>query len=85
MPIRWAAWLSSSCKAPKGHSQPQNTPRPQKSIPSATAPQRTKIKGAIRKFSHRKPESSACRKAITCTTESCAPSHQPSTKRVSSR
>ena len=84
-PSRWATALVSSCSAPNGQSQPQKTPRPQNSSPSAVKPQSRKITGSIRKVSQRKPESSDCRNATTCTTESCPPTIQPSQTSVTVR
>src|SRR5690554_3455574 len=46
--------LISSCKAPKGHSQPQNTPRPHNKILTAVKLQSTNNTGSIKKVSQRK-------------------------------
>lgn len=53
----WAMLLSNSCRAPKGHNQPQNGPRPQNNSPAAIDAQRMKISGAARKYSQLKPVS----------------------------
>jgi hypothetical protein len=77
--------LVSSCKAPKGQSQPQKGPRPQNSSPAATAAHRMKISGAARKNSQLKSVMSEFVKVRTLTTESWALAYQPSQTRVKVR
>src|SRR5690606_2130412 len=64
--------LDSSCSAPKGHSQPQNGPRPQNSRATATEHQRMNTSGSTRKDDHWKPVRSELVKVSTFTTDSCA-------------
>ena len=80
-----AARFANSCSAPKGQSQPQNGPRPQKSSPAATAAHRMKTSGAERKNSQEKPVTSALMKVSTLTTESWVLAIQPSQTRVKAR
>src|SRR5699024_6776611 len=77
-----AILLVSSCKAPKGHSQPQNAPRPQKISAIAMAHHSMKISGSMRKASQEKPSRNAVVKVSTLTTEGWAVIIQPSQIRV---
>ncbi len=65
-----AASLISSCSAPNGHSQPQNTPRPQSRMLAAVKVQMMKITGSERNSSQRKSWNSAWVKVSTLTTDS---------------
>src|SRR5690606_16595079 len=80
-----ATWLVSSCKAPKGHSQPQNAPRFQKISDIAVAIHRMNTIGSIRKYSQLKAVRSDVVKVSTFTTESCAWAYQPIQNSVKSR
>src|SRR5699024_8945250 len=77
-----AILLVSSCKAPKGHSQPQKAPRPQKISAIAMAHHSMKISGSMRKASQEKPSRNAVVKVSTLTTEGWAVIIQPSQIRV---
>ncbi len=81
----WAMLLSSSCSAPKGHSQPQNGPRPQNSSPAAIEAQSRKINGADRKYSQLKPVSNEFANVRTLTTESWALAYHPSQTRMNNK
>src|SRR5690625_7402636 len=59
-----AILLVSSCKAPKGHSQPQNAPRPQKISAIAMAHHSMKISGSMRKASQEKIGRASCRERV---------------------
>src|SRR5690606_18746621 len=69
--------LISSCSAPKGHSQPQNTPRPHSRMLAAVKVQRMKITGSLRNSSQRNSVTSACTKVRTLTIDSCPSAYQP--------
>ncbi|MNJ74732.1 hypothetical protein D3C77_717120 [compost metagenome] len=72
-----ASSLSSSCRAPKGHSQPQNTPRPHSRMLAAVNTQRMKMIGSVRNSSQRKSWNTAWTKVSTLTTDSCPRAYQP--------
>src|SRR5690554_4800702 len=69
--------LISSCNAPKGHSQPQNTPRPQSRILAAVKVQMMKMIGSLRNSSQRNSVNRACTKVSTLTMDSCPNAYQP--------
>src|SRR5690606_31708066 len=66
-----ATSLISSCSAPKGHSQPQNT------MPAAEKVQRMKITGPLKHSSPPNSVTRACTKISTLTTDSCPSAYQP--------
>src|SRR5262245_50467071 len=80
-----ARLLRSSCRAPKGQSQPQNGPRPQNNKAAATPDQRMKIRGAARKNVQLKPVTSELMNVSTLTTDSWAFAYHPSQTRVKTR
>jgi hypothetical protein len=80
------ALLVSSCRAPKGQSQPQNGPRPQNSSAAATENHRDEDqRRSTRKYDQLKSVMTALAKVKTLTTESCACATQPSQTSVTAR
>ena len=73
----FARRLVSSCSAPNGQSQPQKTPRPQKSRDAATENHSMNISGSIRNADQEKSVITAEKNASTLTTESCAFAYHP--------
>ncbi|MNE45501.1 hypothetical protein D3C80_1397860 [compost metagenome] len=59
-----------SCRAPKGQSQPQNRPRPQRNRLTKVKLQRMKISGSIRKMRISKPSHRVCSRVKIFTTDS---------------
>ena len=84
-PSALAALLTSSCSAPKGHSQPQNVPRPQTTALRMTAPQSTTVIGSYMKKLRLRPASSAWTSAVMLTTDSWPCAYQPMKPSVNSR
>ena len=77
-----ATWLTRSCKAPKGHSQPQKTPRPHSSRLTATNDQRINSIGSIKNEDQLKPLISELVKVRILTTDSWASEYQPINTKV---
>ena len=77
--------LTSSCRAPNGHNQPQYTARPHNSMVTAAAHHKIKMIGSSKNRSHEKSFIRACKKVNTLTMDNCPPHDQPISTTVTTR
>src|SRR3954470_123847 len=84
-PAARATSAVSSCKAPNGHSQPQNAPRPHTTRAPRTKSHRIVLIGSKRKNPQPCPARVACTSATTFTMESCPCAQNPTKTRANPR
>src|SRR5699024_4872075 len=77
MLILRAISLMISCKAPNGHNQPQNPPRPHSNILAAVKPHRIKITGSLKNSCQLKSCIIDWVKVSTLTIDNCPRAYQP--------